>query len=60
MKFFLILSALMTFVSCGIKGKPLPPLPEEPLPAVEVEKTETVSTTVVKPLKTLPVKKKTQ
>lgn len=59
MKSFLILLALFTLSACGIKGKPLPPIPEEPLPAVETEKTEAVSaTTTVKPLKTLPAKKK--
>lgn len=60
MKVFLILSALLTLVSCGIKGKPLPPLPEEPLSVAETEKVEITSATIVKPLKTLPTKKKTQ
>lgn len=44
--------------ACGIKGKPLPPLPEEPLVSTE-EKTEAASQpTKVQPLKTLPAKKK--
>lgn len=57
MKLLLSLIVIFLLPACGIKGKPLPPLPEESLPAVENEK-GTSTTTTVKPLKTLPVKKK--
>lgn len=55
---------LLTFIgalsACGIKGKPLPPLPEEPLVTTD-EKTEATSQPVkVQPLKTLPAKKKSK
>lgn len=56
MKSLLALFFLLSLSACGIKGKPLPPVPEAPLPSVEAEKTKTVSETT--PLKTLPVKKK--
>lgn len=55
MNFLISLALLFALSSCGIKGKPLPPLPEEP--AVTDEKTDITSATV-KPLQTLPVKKK--
>ena len=59
MKPLLVLIYIFSLSACGIKGKPLPPLKEEPLPSVEAEKVDTASaTTTVKPLKTLPVKKK--
>lgn len=59
MRSLLGLLFVFSLSACGIKGKPLPPLPEEPLPAVE--KIETVSApATVKPLKTLPAKKKTK
>ncbi len=61
MRLLLGLFFICLLSACGIKGKPLPPLPEEPLPAVEADKTEAVSaTTTVKPLKTIPAKKKTK
>jgi len=56
MKPLLALSFCLSLSACGIKGKPLPPIPEAPLPSVEAEKTKTVSQTA--PLKTLPAKKK--
>lgn len=59
MKSLIILLAVFSLSACGIKGKPLPPLPEEPLASPEAEKVEVASqTTTVKPLKTLPAKKK--
>lgn len=58
MKLFFVLAFTLVVSSCGIKGKPLPPLPEEPLAAPE-EKADTVSQpTTVQPLKTIPAKKK--
>ncbi|WP_409478762.1 hypothetical protein [Pseudobdellovibrio sp. HCB154] len=58
MKLFFVLAFTLVLSSCGIKGKPLPPLPEEPLAATE-EKAEAVSQpTTVQPLKTIPAKKK--
>lgn len=56
MKSLLALFILLSLNACGIKGKPLPPITEAPLPSVEAEKTKTVSETT--PLKALPVKKK--
>lgn len=60
MRFVFVLILNLVFCSCGIKGKPLPPLPEEPLVSTE-EKAETTSQpTKVQPLKTLPAKKKSK
>lgn len=59
MRLLLGLLFIISLSACGIKGKPLPPLPEEPLPAVEAEKPVSAPATV-KPLKTLPAKKKTK
>lgn len=56
MKSLLVLFYLLSLNACGIKGKPLPPVPESSLPSVEVEKTRRASETA--PLKTMPVKKK--
>lgn len=59
MKTLLILVAVISLSACGIKGKPLPPIPDEPLASPEAEKAEVASqTSTVKPLKTLPAKKK--
>lgn len=59
MKLLLILVSAFSLSACGIKGKPLPPLPEEPLPSVEADKLDAASASAtVKPLKTLPPKKK--
>ncbi len=58
MKLIFALAFILSLSSCGIKGKPLPPLPEEPLVSTE-EKVETTSQpTKVQPLKTIPAKKK--
>ena len=60
MKIALALILLWAVTGCGIKGKPLPPLAEEPALNVE-EKTEAVSQPAkVQPLKTLPAKKKSK
>ncbi len=60
MKFVFLLSFVAAVCACGIKGKPLPPIPEEPLVAIE-EKAESVSQpTTAQPLKTLPTKKKSK
>lgn len=58
MKLIFVLAFTLVLCSCGIKGKPLPPLPEESLVSTE-EKVETTSQpTKVQPLKTIPAKKK--
>lgn len=58
MRLVLVLAFTLVLSSCGIKGKPLPPLPEEPLVSTE-EKVEAASQPVkVQPLKTIPAKKK--
>lgn len=58
MKTVLALTLLLSITACGIKGKPLPPLAEEPALITE-EKTEAASQPAkVQPLKTLPAKKK--
>lgn len=58
MRLVFALTFILSLSSCGIKGKPLPPLPEEPLVSTE-EKVETTSQPVkVQPLKTIPAKKK--
>lgn len=53
MRLFFILAFTLTLSACGIKAKPLPPLPEEPLVSTE-EKVEATS----QPTKVQPVKKK--
>lgn len=58
MRSLLILLSVFFLSACGIKGKPLPPLPEEPLPSVETETASASAPATVKPLKTLPAKKK--
>lgn len=58
MRLIFLLTFIVSLSACGIKGKPLPPLPEEPL-AMADEKTDSASQpTKVQPLKTLPAKKK--
>lgn len=60
MRIAIVLTFLLSITGCGIKGKPLPPLTEEPVLTTE-EKTEAVSQpTKVQPLKTLPAKKKSK
>jgi predicted small lipoprotein YifL len=59
MKILVTLFVIFVLQACGIKGKPLPPLPEDQLSASEVEKMTAVSQpTTVQPLKTVPTKKK--
>ena len=38
MKFFSLICMVIALSSCGIKGKPLPPLPEEQATAVELDR----------------------
>lgn len=57
MKLVVLFTVFAILSSCGIKGKPLPPLPEEPLVTTE-EKPVVSEPTKVQPLKTLPTKKK--
>lgn len=59
MKLALLFSLLVCLSACGIKGKPLPPLPEEPLVSTE-EKVTTSQPTEVKPLKVVPAQKKSK
>lgn len=59
MKLVLLFGLLVSLNACGIKGKPLPPLPEEPLVSTE-EKVTTSQTTEVQPLKVVPAKKKSK
>lgn len=52
MKQIILLMCVLALCGCGIKGKPLPPLPEEPLISTDVEKTESVSPTMTTQPKT--------
>jgi predicted small lipoprotein YifL len=60
MKFVLLLTFMATLSACGIKGKPLPPLPEEPLVATEEKSASVSQPTTAQPLKGLPTKKKSK
>lgn len=57
MRLVLLFAVMSSLSACGIKGKPLPPLPEEPLVTTE-EKPVVSQTAPVQPLKTIPTKKK--
>lgn len=58
MRFVVLITLISVVCACGIKGKPLPPLPEEPLVTTDEQLKSVSQPTTAQPLKALPKKKK--